>query len=295
MNASLSCPVCWELIIETPVSCDACQTTYHAKCLKLVGPCPVPGCPAADTAYLPATAWPMPAVRRGTPERYREASNRLRANAPVVLPLVTAQIASCIWFFTHFSPAAWLAYCVTAVAAMVWTVQLAATPAERPRGLPALLGRPLMRLPRIFWAGLRSWVIAFLPAPFLAGALGSGVFAGVAVLTWVVYWLLRLHLALPLAMLPGKLVGDPVAESLRLTSGAPGMLARGQLGLLLLVVPLQILIMVFTYFLGALGLPLLGIVGSTIAGFLMQTYYSTYMMVLVEDCRRELLPEKTAA
>ncbi len=289
MSATLSCPVCWESLDATPVRCPDCKTAYHARCLRLVGPCPVPGCTAADTALAArAHSWPEPSRTRGTPERYRETVARLRANAPMVVPLVALQMLSMGWLVLGRGDlGAMLAYQLFSLLAMVWTTTLAARPADRPRSAVEMVVTPLARLPRLGWAFARLYFITAFPIG-VAMAFTNSTLALAGGAAWFMYCMFRLHLTPLFAMLPSDLGGDPITESLRITGRTPGLLVRGHLGLWLVLGPLQLLILALSsmFLSGGMFAALMFVLPAL--GLAMQAFATTFTMVLVEDCKRAL-------
>ena len=288
MKSFLSCPVCWESLDGAPEPCEGCGTAYHERCLRLIGACAVPGCAVAEKALAPARpAWPVPAEARGTPQRYTETVSRLRANGTVLVPLVLSQMLATAWFLTQTTFASLVAYQVIGMLTLVWSTALAARPGDRPRNPAELLVTPLARMPRLIWAGFRMWFAVALP---MAGAVGVGeclvpglgFMAGFA---WMAVAMFRLHLAPMLSLLPATEIGDPVSESWRLTGVAPGRLLRGYLGLGLSMLPAQIAAVLMM----AIAGPATLLVMSTFAVAL-NVFVTTFMVVLVEDCRRALPP-----
>lgn len=298
MLTSGSCAVCWNRLDSAPVHCESCGTGYHAECLRIVGPCPVSGCPAGQAVSVSGgPAGSLPARARGTPERYRESLARLRTNAPVIAPLIALQAFGLVAFLVALGPMEPLliVWQLIAMLAIFWSTALAANPAHRPSGLAALVWTPLRQAPRILWAAARMWLAVAAPVILALSLPAAMAPLSMAAMACAFFAMLRLHLVPFLAILPAETGGrDPVAESWRLTGSCPGMIVRGHLGFWLGAVPVQLLSLAFIVLGSGPVSGMLGLLLWAATNTALQAFAATFTVVLLEDCRRALSLEARA-
>lgn len=294
-NLRATCPACRRDLPLSTVRCRGCYTEYHYHCAARLERCEVPACtarPPVLPADLPAEAIADPRTLR---DRFAETFRRLSINSTDYLFFAAvAWFAIALPYWTGLA-IGWLVMPFVLAAYVSWIVALAHRPGAD-LALAELAALPVQRAGRLVLTALRvCWRTAkplavcgtlWALASLISDILDLRPLISIVFLCWTALVWFRLQLATVLAYLPSEFGGDdPVEESQDLVAAAIPTVLLADAGLLAISIVMPLC--------GWLGDVALSLPGGGVAAMLRGMLFLlvpavqlTYLVVLIEDCRR---------